>query len=439
MATNTVRPAVLRPGDESRGKAWGFTGLLMFLYMINWADKAVFGIIAQPVAKEFGLTSAQIGLIGSAFFLTFTIGGLFAGLLNKWMSLRWALVLLSVGWAVSMVPLVVVAGFAMVLISRMFLGLTEGPSSALVHTGVYSWHPTEKRSFPSACISVSGSLAKVLFAPALAVVATNWGWRAAVLTLAAVGVIWCGAWLLLWREGPYGGRSQSAEDPQNADASPAQDTTTTRVPWVTIFRTPTFLGGAAAVFSMYAVSTVILTWLPSYFEVGLGYTRVQAGAMFGIPSIAVFVILLLTTSIGDRLLVRGASSRVIRGIVPSIGILLCGLALVTLPYIHTPVIAVVLVSLGYGLGAIAFPLLNSGLSEICPPRQVAGALGIFLAIMSLGGLFAPYLMGRLVDAAPDAATGYASAFQILGIINLVCAVIALLTVNPVRDALRLAR
>ena len=59
--------------------------------------------------------------------------------------------------------------------------------------------------------------------------------------------------------------------------------------------------------------------------------------------------------------------------------------------------------------------------------------------MSLGGLFAPYLMGRLVDAAPDAATGYASAFQILGIINLVCAVIALLTVNPVRDALRLAR
>lgn len=431
-------PTPPKIGGESRTKAWGFTALLMLLYIVNWGDKAVFGLIAQPLKEDLGLSASQIGLVGSAFFLTFTVGGLFAGLINKWLSLRWALVLLSLGWAASMVPLVVVAGFAMLLISRMVLGMFEGPSSALIHTGVYSWHPPAKRGLPSACLTSAASIAKIVVAPSLVLVVVNWGWRAALLTLAGVGILWCALWLLTWREGPYGGQKAAGADTADADAANVETAggDQDRVPWSTILLAPTFLGGALAVFSMYSLVTVVLTWLPSYFEVGLGYSRVQAGAMFGFPSIAAMVFLFLSTAIGDKLLVRGASSRILRGILPSAGLLLCGLTLVTLPFVQIPVVAVVVVSVGYGIGSIVFPLYNAGLSEICPPKQLAGALGVFLAIMSTGGLIAPYLTGLLVDAASDPAAGYALAFQIMGIVAVVAAVIALLTVNPVRDARR---
>lgn len=429
-------PPVVSPevGGGSRVRAWGLTGILVLLVVVNWADKAVFGLVAQPLATEFGLTSAQIGLVGSAFFLAFTVGGFFAGVLHKWMSLRWLLLLLCLAWAASMVPLVVVAGFTMLLISRMALGFFEGPSGALIHTGAYSWHPVEKRGLPGAFLASGASIAKILIAPLMALAVANWGWRSTFLILAMVSVVWSVVWLVTWQGGPYGKRPVKKAAANVDTAAPTADP---KVPWSRILRTPTFLGALAAVFTMYALVTVVLTWLPSYFEVGLGYSRVQAGTMFGIPSIAGLFFMFLCTSVSDRLLVRGASSRVLRGIVPGIALLLCGVALITMPYIQTPIVAVMVVSIGYGVGTVIIPLFNAAISEICPPQQMAGVLGVFMAMMATGGLIAPYLTGVIVDNAATPAGGYASAFQIFGIAAVIGAVIALLTVNSDRDRARI--
>ncbi|MFS8977605.1 MFS transporter [Cupriavidus necator] len=415
--------------QESRVKAWGFTLLLVFLFVVNWADKAVLGLVAQPLGQELHLTASQIGLVGSGFFLAYAIGGFLAGPINKWMAMRWSLVVLALVWAACMLPLLVVANFGVLLISRVALGLAEGPSGALIYTGVYSWHPVEKRGLPGACVAGAASIAKIALAPALAVVIAAWGWRAAFLTLGIIGVAWCGIWLLSWREGPYG---ELREGKRPAPGGPVRQPS---VRWLSIFCTPTFLGALAAVFAMYAVVTVILTWLPSYFEVGLGYSRLHAGTMFGFPSIAALSAMALSAFVGDRLIARRASTRILRGVLPALGLLLCGLAMVALPYVRHPAVAVLVVSLGYGMGTIVFPLLNAAISQICPPQQLAGTLGVFLAVMSVGGIIAPYLTGRIVDASSPAA-GFALAFQIFGALSVLCAVIALLTVNPERDAAR---
>lgn len=181
----------------------------MVLTIINWGDKAVLGLIAQPLAEELGLTASQIGLVGSGFFLTFTVGGFFAGLLNKWMTLRRVMVLLSLAWAATMLPMVVTASFAVLLASRLALGLAERPAGALVLTAVYSWHPPEKPGQPGAWISSGASIAKITIAPLLAVVVATWGWRAAFVTLAVAGAAWCVLRLPFRREGPYGEQRES--------------------------------------------------------------------------------------------------------------------------------------------------------------------------------------------------------------------------------------
>ena len=411
-------------GSESRSRAWGLTALLVLLYVVNYADKAVLGIIAQPLAHELGLSASQIGLVGSLFFLTFTVGGFFAGALNRWMSLRWALLLLAIAWSVAILPLVVVASFAVLLVSRLLLGLAEGPSSALLHTGAYSWHAPAKRGLPSALLAGAASIAKIAVAPALAFVTVTFGWRYALVALAAIGVLWCVVWLTVWSEGPY------IRSGKGADSAVAGEQA---VPWGRIFRTRTFISGALLVMSVYALVAVVLTWLPSYFEVGLGYSRLQAGSMFAFPSIAGLILMLLASVIGDRLLARGSTSRVVRVVVPAVGVLICGAILLALPSITAPAVAVLVVSVGYGFAASVFPLLNAAISEICPPRQTAGTLGVFLAVMAIGGLVAPYATGLIVDAAASPAEGYATAFQALGLVAAVCAVGALLFANPERD------
>lgn len=415
------------PGGDTRVKAWSFTALLVALYVVNWGDKAVLGLAAQPLADELGLSASQIGLVGSAFFLTFTIGGFFAGLLNKWMTLKWALAVLAIGWSLTMLPIVLAATFSVLLVTRMLLGLLEGPSSALLHTALYSWHPREKRGLPSACLTAAASIAKIVLAPALAVLAAAYGWRSMFVVLAVAGLVWLLAWLPSWKVGPYGDDS----------SAPATDEGGAHVPWSKVLTAPTFLGGMVAVLGMYALVSVVLTWLPSYFELGLGYSRVQAGIMFGFPSIASIVLMFLLTGVSDRLIARGATSRVLRGVVPSVGLLVCGIAMALLPVIGIPWVAVAVVSVGYAFGSSIFPLFNSGLSEIVPPRQLAGTLGVFLAVMSIGGLLGPYVTGLIVEAAASPAEGYARAFQVFGIVAIIGAVIALLTVNPERDKARL--
>src|SRR6516164_1041976 len=169
MATTDISGTAV-PRFETRKAAWGFTALVVALYVVNWGDKAVLGLVAQDLKDEIGINEDQIGLIASAFFVMFIVGNLGAGVINRAMALRWSLAAIAIGWSLAMFPVVMSATFTVLLLSRMFLGLLEGPSSPLVHTAVYSWHPREKRGLPSAMITMSASVAKILIAPALAAV-----------------------------------------------------------------------------------------------------------------------------------------------------------------------------------------------------------------------------------------------------------------------------
>ena len=423
------QPATSSSKGESRKAAWGFSCLVIALYIVNWGDKAVLGLVAQDLKDEIGITEEQIGLIASSFFVLYIIGNLGAGAINRAMALRWSLALLAIGWSLAMFPIVLSATFTVLLLSRMFLGLLEGPAQPLVHTAVYSWHPREKRGLPSAAITMSASFAKLLVAPALAVVAASLGWRAAFLALAAAGMIWLVLWLPTWRLGPYGGEAAKGAATSASDEP--------HVPWSKVVTSGTFLGAWLASMPIYAVVAAVLTFLPSYFEKGLGFSRVQAGSMFGAPSIASMITLVGMTFISDRLITRGASSRMLRGVVPTIGLMICSIALMTLPYIGERYVAVAWVSIGYALGVTVLPLFNAALSEIVPPKQIAGTLGIFMALQALGGVYGPYLAGKIVQGGGGGAAGYSLAFQVFGAMTLLGAIVALFLVNPERDRARL--
>lgn len=159
--------------------------------------------------------------------------------------------------------------------------------------------------------------------------------------------------------------------------------------------------------------------------------------MFGLPSVASIITLVSVTMVSDRLVQRGSSTRLLRIIIPNIGLILCATALMTLPYIDQRYLAVAWVSIGYALGVTVLPLFNTALSEIVPPRQVAALLGIFLGLQSIGGIYGPYLAGKIVDSAATKVEGYPLAFQVFGVMCLVGAVIALLIANPKRDRAKL--
>lgn len=64
-------------------RAWLITGLLILFQMINFADKAVLGLVAESVMSELGMTSTQFGFIGSSFFSCLLYQVLLSDLLLK--------------------------------------------------------------------------------------------------------------------------------------------------------------------------------------------------------------------------------------------------------------------------------------------------------------------------------------------------------------------
>ncbi len=62
-------------------KAWLVITLLFFLTVISNADKAIIGFASVPIIEELGLTPEQWGIVGSAFFLLYSLSAVLGGTL----------------------------------------------------------------------------------------------------------------------------------------------------------------------------------------------------------------------------------------------------------------------------------------------------------------------------------------------------------------------
>lgn len=425
----SAAPAVSAPTVRT---AWSITFLVMILQTINFADKAVLGIVARPLSEDLGLSNADIGLLGSAFYVLFVITGLVGGFIADRVRIVWVLLALALLWSLVQIPVLLVGTFTALIITRVLLGAAEGPASALNNVAVFGWFPKSKRGLPSAVVSSGTSLSKILMAPALTVIVAAYGWKAAFWTLMIVGLVWAAVWLVVGKDGPYS--VSSAREVAQSDTTGKVK----RVSFLRIAALPTFWGGVLGMFAIYGMVAVILTWLPSYFEQGLGFSRVDSGLLFALPSVTGMASMLLVSFITDRLAGRGMTVRISRGMVSVVALFVCGVMLASIPLVHSAWLAVFLVVAGYGAGVASYPLMNVAVAHISPERQVASTLGVFTALFSTSGILAPWLTGHLVDTATTPAEGYTTAFQIFGVVAIIGAVVMALTVNPERDRARIA-
>ncbi|MFC0454677.1 MFS transporter [Rhodococcus jostii] len=413
--------------------AWSVTFMVMVFQMINYADKAVLGVVARPLAEDLGLSNADIGLLGSAFFILFSVTGVIGGFVADRVKIVWMLLGMAVLWSLLQVPIMLMGSFGTLIVCRILLGAAEGPAASLNSVAVFGWFPKNKRGLPASVVSTGGALAKVLMLPALAVIVAAYGWRAAFFSMVVIGLVWSVVWFVVGKDGPY-----SVNTAQDRARSSDDTGKVTRVSFWRIAVRPTFWGGALGMLAVYGFVAVVLTWLPSYFEQGLGFSRLNSGFLFALPSITGVSALLLSSIVSDRLANRGFSVRIARGGVATISLLICGGMLVVLPDVAGTWTAVLLVVIAYGAGYATVPLMHIAVSHICPERQVASTVGAFVAFYQVAGLLAPWLAGRIIDAAPIPVEGYRTAFQVIGITAIVGAVLIALTVDPDRDRARIA-
>ncbi|MFL0504800.1 MFS transporter [Ureibacillus sp. 179-F W5.1 NHS] len=61
---------------------WVVLAMLFLLSVMNYTDKSVLGLAADPIMNELNLSYDQFGLVGSSFFAAYAIGSIILGTLT---------------------------------------------------------------------------------------------------------------------------------------------------------------------------------------------------------------------------------------------------------------------------------------------------------------------------------------------------------------------
>jgi ACS family D-galactonate transporter-like MFS transporter len=425
MTAATIH-ADISSGRQAKG-AWLTVALLFLFMVVNFADKAVLGIAAVPIMQELKITPSQFGLIGSSFFLLFAVSAIVTGFVVNRAQTRWVLLAMGLVWALTQLPMMGAAGFGTIVACRIALGAGEGPAVPVALHSTYKWFPNELRTLPTAVIVQGGAVGIMVALPLLNWVIVHYSWHWAFAVLGVAGLVWTAAWLALGREGSLA-----------SDGAAVAAPTSQRVAYGKLLLSPTILACWGAAFGANWGLSQALAWQGAFLIKGLGLAQGSIGLLGAFPAGASALAMLAAGWYSQRLLTRGVSSRVARGILGGGCVALGGVALVLMPYLPGIPVKIALTTIGLALPSVIYVINNAVVGEITPAAQRGALLAIGTAITTSGGLLAPYVMGSLIENAATPLQGFDTGFIICGVIMLIGGTIGMALIRPEREATRWA-
>jgi MFS transporter, ACS family, D-galactonate transporter len=142
-------------------------GLLFLFMLINFADRAVLGLAAIPIMQELELSHTQFGLIGSSFFIFFSVGAVIGGFLVNRVGTNWVLAGSALIWSLCQLPMLLPVSMAALIANRLVLGFGEGPAYPIAAHAIYKWFPSERRAMPTSFVAIGALAGNGIAAPAL--------------------------------------------------------------------------------------------------------------------------------------------------------------------------------------------------------------------------------------------------------------------------------
>jgi MFS family permease len=404
--------------------AWRIAFLLFLLMLMNFADKVVVGLAGVPIMADLRLEPQQFGLLGSAFFFLFSISAVGVGFVANCVATRWVLLALALIWALTQLPMIGNVSFMTLLICRIILGAGEGPAGSVAAHAIYKWFPDEKRTLPTAVLAQGSAFGIILAVPALNWLIVHRNWHYAFGALGVVGLIWVVAWLLLGKEGPLVADSVAAVEE-------------TRISYWRLLTSRTFIGCCAASFGAYWALSLGLTWFTPFIVKWLGFSQSEAGLIFILPWIFGAVVVMLTGWGSQALMARGYSTRIARGVLGAVPLIVGGFIMGFVPYTAGAKSQIALLVVGSGLSGSIYVVCGPMISEFTPVSQRGAAIAIYGAIYTLAGILAPWVMGSMIQRASNSVEGYMTGYTINAVILVVSGLLGLLLLWPNSERERL--
>lgn len=382
--------------------------MLFVLTAVNYADRATLSIAGPAASKELAIDTITMGYVFSAFGWSYVAAQLPGGwLLDRFGSkvvYTYSLTMWSVFTALQGTVGFFTGGMAVALLFslRFLVGVAEGPSFPGNARIVAAWFPNKERGLASAIFNSAQYFATVLFAPLMAWITHEYGWRAVFYVMGALGMVLAVVWVRLLfspKDHPWinkaeydgiadgGGLVEMDQRGQGGASGP-------RVAYIKQLLGSRMLLGIY--FGQYFITTLtyfFLTWFPIYLVQQRGMSILKAGAYASVPAIAGFFGGVLGGLISDVMLRRGFSLTAARK-TPIVAGMLLSTSIIACNYVDTEWVVVAFMSLaffGKGVGALGWAVVSD-----TSPKEISGLSGgLFNTFGNTAGITTPIVIGYL--------------------------------------------
>ena len=381
---------------------------LFWANFLNFFDRQVVASLAPLLQEYWQLSDYQVGLLATAFEVTYALAPLpVAVLADRWLRRRVVALALFV-WSGAMALTGAAGSFTLLLLGRAGLGLGEasyGPSALALLSDLF---PPSHRSRAVGIHDLALMIGSAAGYALGGVLGKALGWRpvfflATLPGLLLAAVVWA---LPEPRRGQADYQFLGLED---------TDSPRPAIPFLTALRqllaVPTLVVTYAVAVLINLATAGIIYWLPSFAARLHGLDAAQAGLGIGVLTVVTGAAgVLVGGAVADRLRSRTPAGRLLT---MSLSYLLgfpLALAAVLVP---NTLAFLLLASLAVFFFAFYFPCLAPLIHQVTRPELRATALGLYLLIVHLlGNAVAPALIGWLSDQSGDLRLGIAAVLSL---------------------------
>ncbi|MHB8815375.1 MAG: MFS transporter [Steroidobacteraceae bacterium] len=396
---------------------WGIAGLLGTGVLINYCDRIALSVAGPRLEQSFGLSPIQLGVLFSAFFWSYALLQVPAGVLLDGLGVarigRWSAFL----WTVACAATACAGGFAGIFLARVLLGVAEAPSFPANSKATGYWFPRAERGLSTAMFDAATKLSNVIGIPLVAVAIVHFGWRWGFWLVAVLSFGYFLAFRRLYRD-PSGHHSVTPEQRARLierGATPEGQHSDSSLRMLGYLLRRRKVWGLSIGFAAYGYCFFFfLTWLPGYLVQTQHMDLLTSGRIAAIPWACASVSgLLVGGRLIDHLIARGHDeTRVRRGVL--LAGMCTGVVVVGAMFTTDPVVAIIWISIALSGLAAASPVCWSLPSLIAPKGGVGTLGGMMNFANNLMGVVAPIVTGYIVSTTRS----FADAFAVAGLVLL---------------------
>jgi len=413
----------------SRSNPWLVLGILLTIYIFNFADRYLLTGLVGPIKAEFGVGDNLMGLLmGPAFVVFYVLLGVpFARLADRSSRVR----IIAAGcvmWSLATAATGLATGPVTLALARLAVGVGEAAFVAPAYSLLSDYFKPERRGLAFAILGLAtyiGQIAGQAGGPAIAA-ATDW--RTAFFAIGIPGIALGLIALVLVREPPREGQT----------AGEAQVVIPLGVLVNRLVRTPSFVLMAIG-FGLGVMSGISFGyWGPELFARSYAIDEVAAKTAFALNfGLSGLIGMLGFGALADRLSKR---SRAWPALLSAMA--LGAATVLVVMTVWAPTFAMAkwlaipcgLLGGGWSVGLFA------ALQYMLPSAYRASATALFVAVTTLLGYFiGPWLTGALSESMGDNAASLQLALTIIVPVGVVASALAFLAASRLeRDRIALA-